>query len=95
MRWRLQLEEYDYEIIYRAGPQHANADCLSRIHIVTNDEPISDFNEFKNAENKPILNSKITEIEGSIKHAKPDKNVILPISSYKIIGNASRDKINN
>jgi len=50
MRWRLQLEEYDYEIIYRAGSQHSNADCLSRIYVVTNDEPISDFEEFKKAE---------------------------------------------
>jgi len=85
MRWRLQLEEYDYEIIYRAGSQHSNADCLSRIHVVTNDEPINKFDEFKNAENKPIFNSKIKEIEGSIKHAKTDENVILPISNDKII----------
>jgi len=55
------------------------------LHIVTNNEPISDFDEFKNAENKPIFNSKIKEIEGIIKNAKPDENVILPIASDKII----------
>jgi len=95
MRWRLQLEEYDYEIIYRAGPQHSNADCLSRIHVVTNDEPISIFEEFKKAEVKPIFNSKIIEIEGSIKHVKYDENVILPISNDKIITHpAIRELIN-
>ncbi|KAF0686388.1 O-acetyl-ADP-ribose deacetylase 1-like, partial [Aphis craccivora] len=31
-------------------------------------EPINDFDEFKNAENKPIFNSKIKEIEGSIRN---------------------------
>jgi len=84
MRWRLQLEEYDYEILYRAGPQHSNADCLSRIHLVTNDEPNSDFEIYKQAENRPILNSKIIEIKGSIKNVK-DENIILPISNDKII----------
>jgi len=60
MRWRLQLEEYDYEIIYRAGSQHSNVDCLSRIHVVTNEGPIRDFEELKKTETKPFFNSKIT-----------------------------------
>jgi hypothetical protein len=34
MRWRLQLSEYDYDILYRASTQHSNADCLSRIQMV-------------------------------------------------------------
>ncbi|CAI6358323.1 unnamed protein product [Macrosiphum euphorbiae] len=35
MRWRLQLADYDYDIKYRAGPEHSNADCLSRIRVDT------------------------------------------------------------
>jgi hypothetical protein len=30
MRWKLLLEEYDYEIQYRAGQQNCDADSLSR-----------------------------------------------------------------
>ncbi|PNF41072.1 hypothetical protein B7P43_G06245 [Cryptotermes secundus] len=30
MRWKLLLEEYDYEIQYRAGERNSNADSLSR-----------------------------------------------------------------
>lgn len=30
LRWTLLLEEYDYEIKYRAGIKNCNADCLSR-----------------------------------------------------------------
>jgi len=30
IRWRLKLEEYDYEIIHRAGKGNRNADALSR-----------------------------------------------------------------
>lgn len=33
IRWRLKLEEYDYEIIYKNGKQNTNADALSRIQI--------------------------------------------------------------
>jgi len=30
IRWRLKLEEYDYEIIHKAGKDNTNADALSR-----------------------------------------------------------------
>ena len=34
MRWRIQLAEYDYEIIHKSGARNANADALSRIGCV-------------------------------------------------------------
>lgn len=33
VRWKLQLEEYDYKIIYKQGKLNTNADALSRIEI--------------------------------------------------------------
>lgn len=33
VRWRLKLEEYDYEIIYKKGKLNSNADALSRIRL--------------------------------------------------------------
>ena len=30
MRWRLKLEEYDYEIQYKKGSLNSNADAWSR-----------------------------------------------------------------
>ena len=33
IRWRLKLEEYDYEIVHRAGKGNVNADALSRYPI--------------------------------------------------------------
>ena len=37
VRWRLELEEYDYAIIYKPGRVNSNADALSRNPIVSND----------------------------------------------------------
>jgi hypothetical protein len=34
VRWRLRLEEYDYEIVYKKGKVNTNADALSRIQIL-------------------------------------------------------------
>jgi len=34
MRWRLKLEEFDYETIYKSGKTNINADALSRIYIM-------------------------------------------------------------
>ena len=31
LRWRIQLEEYDFQIEYKPGVQNANADALSRV----------------------------------------------------------------
>ncbi|XP_050505429.1 uncharacterized protein LOC126883802 [Diabrotica virgifera virgifera] len=35
VRWRLKLEEFDYEVIYKKGKANTNADALSRIEIHT------------------------------------------------------------
>jgi hypothetical protein len=35
LRWRIQLEEFDYEIVYKKGSQSTNADALSRIGSVS------------------------------------------------------------
>lgn len=39
-RWRLRLQEYDFEIKYKNGKQNTNADALSRIklHVLGSDE---------------------------------------------------------
>jgi len=30
-RWKITLSEYEFEILYRKGTKHSNADALSRI----------------------------------------------------------------
>ena len=35
LRWRIKLEECDYEVVYRKGELNTNADALSRINSLT------------------------------------------------------------
>ena len=37
LRWRLRMEEYEYEIMYVKGKENKVADCLSRIFPITRD----------------------------------------------------------
>ena len=42
LRWRIKLEEYDYEIVYKPGSQNANADALSRISALKKESDASE-----------------------------------------------------
>lgn len=33
VRWRLKLQEFDYEVVYKKGKENTNADALSRVQI--------------------------------------------------------------
>jgi len=35
LRWRIKLQEYDYEVVYKKGALNTNADVLSRINSLT------------------------------------------------------------
>lgn len=41
IRWKLKLEEFDYQIVYKKGTQNTNADALSRIQIESYNNEIS------------------------------------------------------
>lgn len=47
VRWRLKLEEFDYEVEYKKGKNNTNADALSRIEIHTKDffQYMDEFNK--------------------------------------------------
>jgi hypothetical protein len=78
LKWRKVTPGY--------GTENANADCLSRIHVVqTNDVINSEYNDFLLAETASIINSKIIDVNGSIKDADANTNLFLPISNDMVI----------
>ena len=42
LRWRIKLEEYDYEIVYKPGVENSNAGALSRIGALAKESGDSD-----------------------------------------------------
>lgn len=62
MRWRLKLEEFDYEILYKSGKTNTNADSLSQIPVNAIDSYLSneDIQEILSDITKEKFNIKIT-----------------------------------
>jgi len=55
LRWRLKLEEYEYEVKYKKGSSNTNADALSRIHVTENcTEGLDDKSELNREEKLAI-----------------------------------------
>lgn len=56
VRWRLKLEEFDYQIIYKSGKKNTNADALSRIEIYPTEANVPPILQYMDEYNKnPIL----------------------------------------
>ena len=52
LRWRLKLEEYDYQVIYKPGVRNTNADALSRITMTRISHVAKDNSEISKEERR-------------------------------------------
>lgn len=77
VRWRLKLEEYDYDICYKKGKQNTNADALSRIEInaFENESLIVNTGDLDDELENIIQNVTLTEQD------RQELNDILPINN--------------
>jgi len=53
LRWRLKLEEYEYEVKYKKGSSNTNVDALSRIHVT------EDFTDRQDVKTEPTEEEKL------------------------------------
>ena len=65
LRWKLRMEEYEYEIEYVKGKENKVADCLSRIFPITRDTLHEAMRKagIGLTEGEPSLEDKLPEIE--------------------------------
>lgn len=86
VRWRLKLEEFEYEIIYKAGKINTNADALSRPPILAvnnTSESIMLQTNYEHYISNPYTTydtHKLTFSPNNI-FDKRHKNILIPISS--------------
>ena len=55
LRWRLKLEEYNYQVLYKPGVRNTNADALSRITTPKVNHVVKDNSEISSEERKKML----------------------------------------
>lgn len=73
-RWRLRLQEYDFDIIYKKGKQNTNADALSRIKLNALDSDDDDTSMKVNVDSKDIdLDAFMKELEDRVTELKKKK----------------------
>lgn len=85
MRWRLRLEEYDYDIEYKKGKENAAADVLSRLYPLT--EPIA-----STSRQDPIPEAPMSDLRETTANALTPQSLNL---DEIIHGNASLTEVEN
>ncbi|CAG5041301.1 unnamed protein product [Parnassius apollo] len=85
IRWRLKLEEYDYEIFYKQGKQNSNADALSRIpiHALNSNVALNKLkyeSYFKKQFTSSISTNTVIEEHQEALHLSKLNNIVCPVS---------------
>ena len=94
VRWRLKLEEFDYQICYKKGKQNTNADALSRVEInMTENESVlenpgdidEEINQYiRNEKNKNLTLEEVQGLKDIINPKIQNQNKINIISDIQL-----------
>lgn len=81
-RWRILLEEYDYEIRYKPGVQNSNVDALSRMYSIQELKEYSYPNFWTKFGTQLITNSNVKEVTGTIIESSDEYHIVSEIAKY-------------
>jgi hypothetical protein len=76
MKFRLKLEEYEFDIIHKPGKLNTNADALSRIYKLNGENSESYEQYLKHIKSKVIINSNVLESDEAMEDSSDDVNLV-------------------
>jgi hypothetical protein len=79
-RWRIQLEDYDYEIHYKPGVQNSNVDALTRMYKIAQIKEESYPVFFNKFETQLITNKNIKEVTGELIDSPVEYHIVSEIA---------------
>lgn len=81
-RWRIELEQYTYEIRYKPGVQNANVDALSRMYSISEIKNESYSNFIEKSETMLITNKNVKEVHGELIDSPVEYNIVSEIEKH-------------
>lgn len=101
VRWRLQLEEFDYNVVYKKGTCNTNADALSRIELnaLENDSVTGNPGDISEEINKYFLSNEDSDSTEFENYLIPDETEEISAETLESLNDlfnpdAVRNKIN-
>ncbi|KAL4153415.1 hypothetical protein QTP88_001248 [Uroleucon formosanum] len=81
-RWRIELEQYNYEIKYKPGVQNSNVDALSRMYYINDIKEESYPTFLEKFETIIITNKNVKEVHGELLESPNEYHIISEIEKY-------------
>jgi len=81
-RWRILLEEYDYEIKFKPGVLNSNVDALSRMYTIKEIKDESYANFLEKTGTTIITNKNVKEVHGELLESPSEYHIVSEIEKY-------------
>ncbi|KAL4084029.1 hypothetical protein QTP88_029345 [Uroleucon formosanum] len=81
-RWRIELEQYNYEIKYKPGVQNSNVDALSRMYNINEIKEESYPTFLEKFETIIITNKNVKEVHGELLESPNEYHIVSEIEKY-------------
>lgn len=95
LRWRLELEEYDFKIIYKPGKINLNADALSRVEIPNENDKSHIMAITRSMANLSNSSIDLNQSDSNLGTILNSNRYDFPISNSNVSSNLSNNNLQN